>query len=103
MIDKSLAYRLSLYISLAVISVFVVFIIAYFLLNQRLLRENIENKAIGLNAEVNSLVNRQVVSTKEVTENIAMQFITTAGITMWKHCSQMLLKGILLFYPFRLY
>jgi phosphoserine phosphatase RsbU/P len=73
MIDKSLAYRLSLYISLAVISVFVVFIIAYFLLNQRLLRENIENKAIGLNAEVNALVNRQVVSTKEVTENIAMQ------------------------------
>jgi phosphoserine phosphatase RsbU/P len=74
MIDKSLAYRLSFYISLAVISVFVVFIIAYFLLNQRLLRENIESKASGLNAEVNSLVNRPVVSTKEVTENIAMQF-----------------------------
>jgi len=74
MIDKSLAYRLSFYISLAVISVFVVFIIAYFLLNQKLMRENIENKAIGLNAEVNSLVNRQVVSTKEVTENIALQF-----------------------------
>jgi phosphoserine phosphatase RsbU/P len=96
MIDKSLAYRLSFYISLAVISVFVVFIIAYFLLNQRLLRENIENKAIGLNAEVNSVVNRQIVSTKEVTENIALQFHYYSS----NHYVEPLLSSIIVRYPY---
>ncbi len=96
MIDKSLAYRLSFYISLAVISVFVVFIIAYFFMNQRLLRENIENKAIGLNSEVNSLVNRQVVSTKEVTENIALQFHYYST----NEKVQILLSSIIVRYPY---
>jgi phosphoserine phosphatase RsbU/P len=96
MIDKSLAYRLSFYISLAVITVFVVFIIAYFLLNQRLLRENIENKAIGLNAQVNSLINRQVVSTKEVTENIALQFHYYSR----HNYVEVLLPGIIKRYPY---
>ncbi len=73
MVNKSIAYRLSFFVSIAVILVFIAFIFAYFTFNQQLLRENIENKAIGLSAEVSALINREVNSIVEVTANLAEQ------------------------------
>jgi phosphoserine phosphatase RsbU/P len=75
MLNKSIAYRLSRLISIAVIVVFLAFIIANFLFNQKLLRENIENNAITLSSEVNALINRNLVTTREVSANIAEQII----------------------------
>uniref|UniRef100_UPI003217F10F SpoIIE family protein phosphatase n=1 Tax=uncultured Draconibacterium sp. TaxID=1573823 RepID=UPI003217F10F len=75
MLNKSIAYRLSIYISLAVISVFVAFIGIYFLFNQQLIEENIENKAITLSAEITSDVNQYVVTVKEIASNISEQII----------------------------
>ncbi len=73
MVDKSIGYRLSFQISVAVIMVFIAFIVAYFLFNQRLLRENIENKAIGLSSEVTSIINLEISSTIEATANASKQ------------------------------
>ena len=73
MINKSIAYRLSIYISLAVISVFIAFIIISYLFNRNLLKENIENRAIGLSSDVIMRVENYVVSTREITSNIAEQ------------------------------
>ena len=75
MFNKSIAYRLTLFISLAVIAVFVAFIVVNKLFNSDLLRKNIENKAINMSLEVNSLVNRNILTTKEVAANIAEQII----------------------------
>ena len=75
MINKSIAYRLSIFISLAVISVFIVFIVATFLFNQKLLRENIENRAIGLSSKINGIVNQNIAVTREVALNISEQAI----------------------------
>ena len=73
MLNKSIAYRLSIYISLAVIGVFIAFIAIYFVFNQDLIKNNVQNKAISESADVISLVNQHVVATKEVTDNIAVQ------------------------------
>jgi phosphoserine phosphatase RsbU/P len=73
MFNKSIAYRLKLYISVAVVCVFLILITVNFLFNRKLLRENIENKAITLSTEVNSLVKQKVFTTKEVSQNIAEQ------------------------------
>lgn len=75
MINRSIAYRLSIYISLAVISVFVAFIFISYLFNRNLLRENIENKAIGLSSNVIMSVEKSVVSTKEITTNVSEQVL----------------------------
>jgi phosphoserine phosphatase RsbU/P len=75
MIDKSIAYRISFYISVSVILVFVSFIIVNYLFNQRLLREHAENKAIGLSLEVSTIINRRIVTVKEVTAGISDQII----------------------------
>lgn len=75
MVDRSIAYRLSFYISMAVIMVFIVFIVAYFLFTQKLLRENIENKAIGLSSEVSFMINRNIASISEITSKLGDQII----------------------------
>jgi len=75
MFNKSIAYRLTFFISLAVITVFVAFIIANYLFNRKILHDNIENRAISMSMEVNSLVNQNTVITKEVSKNIAEQVI----------------------------
>ncbi|MFV0592923.1 MAG: SpoIIE family protein phosphatase [Draconibacterium sp.] len=75
MLDKSLAYRLSIYISLAVVTVFIVFIVIYFLFNLRIIEENIDNKAIRYSSEVTANINRYLVTTKEVTQNVADQIV----------------------------
>lgn len=73
MLNKSIAYRLSVYISLSVIAVFIAFIAIYFFFNQRIIKENVQNKAIGVSSIVIGNVRGHVVSTKEVTENISEQ------------------------------
>jgi sigma-B regulation protein RsbU (phosphoserine phosphatase) len=75
MFNKSIAYRLSIYISLAVIGVFLIFIVASYFFNQQLLRENIENKAISLSSEINRKISQNTSVTREVTLNIAEQII----------------------------
>ena len=75
MFNKSIAYRLTLFISLAVIAVFVAFIVANHLFNRNILRDNIENHAISMSMEVNSLVNKNTVTTNEVAKNLAKQII----------------------------
>ncbi|WP_372949023.1 SpoIIE family protein phosphatase [Mariniphaga sp.] len=75
MFNKSIAYRLTLFISLAVIAVFVAFITANYLFNRKLLRDNIENHAISMSMEINSLVNQNTITTNEVAKNIAKQII----------------------------
>ena len=71
MFNKSIAYRLTLYISLAVIIVFIAFITANYIFNRNLLRQNIEDTAISMSLEINSLVNKNVITTEEVASNIA--------------------------------
>jgi len=75
MLNKSIAYRLSIYISLAVISVFIAFIIISFLFNFGIIKENIEYKVKNTSIEVNSRVRQYVVTTQEVTDNISGQII----------------------------
>lgn len=73
MFDKSIAYRLSVLISLAVISVFIAFIIITFVFSNDLVTSNIESTAKGASSKVILDVERQVITTQEVTENIAEQ------------------------------
>ncbi len=75
MLDKSLAYRLSIYISLAVVAVFIAFIVIYFLFNMKIIEENIDNKAISSEAEVAAEIKKYVITTKEVTQNVADQIV----------------------------
>jgi phosphoserine phosphatase RsbU/P len=75
MFNKSIAYRLSVFISLAVISVFVAFIVANYLFNRKILRQNSENKAITLSSEVNSIINGKIITTKEISGNLAEEII----------------------------
>lgn len=75
MFNKSIAYRLSIFISIAVISVFLAFIIISFLLNRNILNENIKDKATGLSSKVIMEVDKQLVSTREIASNISEQII----------------------------
>ena len=75
MLNKSIAYRLSIYVSLAVVAVFIVFISIYLLFNIKLIKENIEYKAINISSEVKGNINQYVKVTEEVTQNISSQII----------------------------
>ncbi|MBT3383908.1 MAG: SpoIIE family protein phosphatase [Prolixibacteraceae bacterium] len=75
MLNKSIAYRLSIYVSLAVISVFITFIVINYYFNKKLLKENIENEAIGKSSEIIMKVEKYVVSTEEITSNISEQIV----------------------------
>lgn len=75
MTNKSISYKLSIYISLAVISVFVIFIIVNYLFNQQLLKQNTEHQAIGLSAQINSKVSEYIISTREIALNLSEQVI----------------------------
>ena len=96
MLDKSIAYRLSIYISLAVISVFISFIIINFLFNYNLITENIQYKAEISSNEVTSRVQQYVATTQEITKNIADQIIFYNE----KHALQNYIENILQKYPF---
>jgi sigma-B regulation protein RsbU (phosphoserine phosphatase) len=58
-----------------VISVFIAFIGIYFLFNQKLIKESVQNKAVVRGTEVVSKVQRHVVATKEITSNISEQIL----------------------------
>jgi len=73
MFNKSIAYRLSIYISLAVISVFLVFILFAYYFNSNIIKSNIENKAVTKGLQAMMLGERQLVSTKEITSNVSEQ------------------------------
>ncbi len=75
MFNKSIAYRLSIFISVAVISVFIAIIIISYLFNSENLKENIENKAIGLSSQVIMKVDKQLVSSREIASNISEQIL----------------------------
>ncbi|MCY1722122.1 SpoIIE family protein phosphatase [Prolixibacteraceae bacterium Z1-6] len=96
MLNKSIAYRLSIYISFAVISVFIVFIGIYFLFNQRLIEDNVENKAISLSAEIAGEVNQYVASVREISSNISEQIIYYSKQSEAEHFISSLVKK----YPF---
>jgi phosphoserine phosphatase RsbU/P len=75
MFNKSIAYRLSIYISLAVTSVFLTFIFFAYLFNSIIIKSNIENKAIAKGFQAKMIGERQLVSTKEITSNISDQVL----------------------------
>lgn len=96
MINKSLAYRLSIYISLAVIAVFIVFIGIFIVFNVQIITENIHNKALNTSTEIKSNANQYLKVTEEVTENISNQVIFYD-----QHNSvQLFLEQLILRYPF---
>ncbi|MDD4144198.1 MAG: SpoIIE family protein phosphatase [Prolixibacteraceae bacterium] len=73
MFNKSIAYRLKIFISVAVIIVFIIFILLLFFFNLKLLRENIENRAITLSSRINAEISKDIFTTREVSLNIASQ------------------------------
>ncbi len=75
MLNKSIAYQLSVYISLAVIGVFIAFIGIFFFFNQTLIKDSVKNKAMSQSTEVLASVKRYVVTTSEVAGNVADQVI----------------------------
>ena len=75
MTNKSISYKLSIYISLAAIGVFIIFIIINYIFNQQLLKEKIEYRAIELSTQINSKVSRYVLTTREITRNLSDQVI----------------------------
>ena len=75
MLNKSIAYQLSVYISLAVIGVFIAFIGIFFFFNQTLIKDSVKNKAMSQSSGVSGSVQRYLVTTSEVAGNIADQVI----------------------------
>lgn len=96
MFNKSIAYRLSIFISIAVIAVFISFIAANYLFNRMLMRENLENKAIGMSMEVNSLINKYIITTKEITNNLTDLIIYYSK----NQDAELLLTNVMNEYPF---
>ena len=96
MFNKSIAYRLSIFISLAVISVFIAIIIISYLFNRNNLKENIEDKAFGLSAEVIMEVDKQLVSSREIASNISEQILF---FEQYKSSDKLIL-GMMNKYPF---
>ena len=79
MFNKSIAYKLSVYISVAVISVFLAFIIITFYFNNEIVKEKIESETITLGYQAMMLGEKQLVSTREVASNIAEQILYYAN------------------------
>ena len=75
MFNRSIAYRLSIFISLAVVAVFMTFIIVIYIYNQRIVIKSIENEANNLSLETVALVHQQLNLTQETTKNLAEQIL----------------------------
>lgn len=73
MSNKPTAYRLSIYISGAIIVVFVAFIYWVYNYNRAIMRDNIHKQAISLGTEIIGNVREKVISVQEVTSNVALQ------------------------------
>jgi len=74
MSEKSTAYRLFIYISTAVATVFIVLIVLFYNFSRELLRENVEKNAITLSTGIISKIRGNVVFAREVAANVATQF-----------------------------
>ena len=74
MLNKSIAYRLSIYVSLAVIAVFLAFILLLYNYNQKLVKDNVTGRAQGQSMDIFIEVEKLLVSTREITSNISEQF-----------------------------
>ncbi|QGY47261.1 SpoIIE family protein phosphatase [Maribellus comscasis] len=75
MINKSISYRLSIFVSFAVIIVFIAFIAVSYVFDKQLLKENIESQAIVESSKIIMQVQKQVVSTREIAGNISEQIL----------------------------
>ncbi len=75
MFNRSIAYRLSIFISLAVVGVFVAFIIIIYMYNQSLVKKSIEDEANKISTETVNYVHRQLNSTQETANNLAEQIL----------------------------
>jgi sigma-B regulation protein RsbU (phosphoserine phosphatase) len=95
MFNKSIAYKLSIYISLAVIGVFLIFITASYFFNQNLLSNNIKNKAIAMSNEINGIVNKNTTITRDVAMNISEQIIYYSR----NNDSELILRMVMEKYP----
>lgn len=96
MLNKSIAYRLSVYVSLAVISVFVAFIGIYIFFQLGILKDKIQNDSISLSSTVQSTVGRLAVTTQEVCTNVSSQIVFYA---QHDH-TDLILKDVLIKYDF---
>ena len=74
MSKKSLAFRLSLYISLAIITVLLVLIIIVYKSSQSLFLDNVEKSAIIMNSTIINEVDDELSSVEEVAKITAQQF-----------------------------
>jgi sigma-B regulation protein RsbU (phosphoserine phosphatase) len=73
MFNKSIAYRLSVYISLAVIGVFLAFIVITYLFNSNIIKKTIENEAINQGTKALMLGEKHLISSREITSNVSNQ------------------------------
>lgn len=96
MFNKSIAYQLGIYISLAVISVFVAFITISYLFNRNIMRHHIESKAIAESAKITAEVKKHVVTTQEVSSNLSQQILFYNA----HNEAEMLISGVMQKYPF---
>ena len=96
MFNKSIAYRLSIYVSIAVIGVFIAFMVISFFYNSENVSVNIKYKAIGISSEVGRQVEQQLVTTHEIASNISNQIIFYAQ----QKQPELLISGVLEKYDF---
>jgi sigma-B regulation protein RsbU (phosphoserine phosphatase) len=96
MFNKSIAYRLSVFISAAVISVFIAFIVVSYLFSSKYVNENIKDRAIKLSNELITKVEKPLVATREVSSNISKQIIFYGQN---KHPEKLII-GLMEKYPF---
>ncbi len=75
MFNKSIAYRLSIYISIAVVAVFMAFILIIFFHNRNIVKKSIENEANSLSLETVGLVHKQLNTTQEIAKNLSEQIL----------------------------
>ena len=96
MLNKSISYRLTLFISVAVINVFIAFMAISYFFNYNALNKSIESKAISLSTDVISKIEQKLTSTEEISQVVAEQVIFYAK----NRNSEMVLSDILKKYPF---
>jgi sigma-B regulation protein RsbU (phosphoserine phosphatase) len=79
-----------------VIGVFLIFITASYFFNQNLLRNNIQNRAIGMSSKINGFVNQNATVTREVALNVSEQIIYYSR----NNDAELLLEMVMNKYPF---
>ncbi len=96
MFNKSIAYRLSVYISLAVISVFMAFIVITYYFNSNIIKKTVENEAINMGTKALMLGEKQLISTREITSNVSDQ----AYFFAQHNEVELFVRQLMLKYPF---